>query len=153
MTPAASLDAGPNAGLSSIVPVRPLVAIAGLLLLVAAACSDAGGAKDVTIDLRIAVWPNGRGPGNEVRRFSLHCNPLKGNLPHGDRACYFLAVTSRPFAPIAPDAACTQVYGGPQVARVHGLLRGRAVDATFRRTNGCEVARWERVEFLFPVRT
>jgi hypothetical protein len=144
---------GQTPGLSSIVPVRPLVAIAGLLLLVAAACSDAGGAKDVTIDLRIAVWSEGRGPENEVKRFRLQCNPLMGNLPHGDRACYFLAVTSRPFAPVARDAVCTQVYGGPQVARVLGRLRGRSVDATFRRTNGCETARWERVEFPFPVRT
>ena len=132
--------------------MRQLVAIAGLLLLLATACSAAG-AKDVTIDLRIAVWPEGRSPGKPVRRFKLHCNPLEGNLPHGDRACYFLAVTSRPFAPVPRDAACTQVYGGPHVARVLGRLRGRSVDATFRRTNGCETARWERVAFLFPVQT
>lgn len=133
--------------------MRPLVAIAGLLLLFAAACSDSGSAKDVTIDLRIAVWPQGRGSGKPVRRFKLHCNPLRGNLPHGDRACYFLAVASRPFAPVPPHPACTQIYGGPQVARVLGRLRGRPVDATFRRTNGCETARWERVAFLFPVPT
>ena len=133
--------------------MRPLVAIACLLLLFATACSAAGSARDVTIDLRIAVWPEGRGTGNEVRRFTLHCNPLRGNLPHGDRACYFLAVTSRPFATVPRDAACTQVYGGPQVARVLGRLRGRSVDATFRRTNGCETARWERVAFLLGVQT
>jgi Subtilisin inhibitor-like len=133
--------------------VRSLVAVAGLLLFLAAACSDSGSAKDLTIDLRIAVWPQGRGSEKPVRRFHLHCNPLRGNLPHGDRACYDLAVTSRPFAPVPRDKACTQIYGGPQVARVLGRLRGRLVDATFRRTNGCETARWERVAFLFPVRT
>jgi subtilisin inhibitor-like len=131
--------------------VRPLVAIAGLLLFLAAACSDSGSAKDVTIDLRIAVWPEGRESASPVRRFKLHCNPLMGNLPHGDRACYLLAVMSRPFAPVPRDTACAQVYGGPQVARVHGLVRGRSVDATFRRTNGCETARWDRVSFLFGV--
>jgi subtilisin inhibitor-like len=133
--------------------VRPLVAVAGLLLFLAAACSDSGSAKDVTIDLRIAVWPQGRGSGKPVRRFTLHCNPLRGNLPHGDRACYYLAVTSRPFAPVPRDTACTQIYGGPDVARVRGRLRGRLVDATFGRTNGCETARWERVAFLFGVPT
>lgn len=132
--------------------MRQLVTIAGLLLFFAASCSDSGRAKDVTIDLRIAVWPEGRGPGKPVRRFSLHCNPLRGNLPHGDRVCYSLAVMSRPFAPVPRDAACTQVYGGPHIARVQGRLRGRRVDASFRRTDGCEIDRWERVKFLFPVR-
>lgn len=132
--------------------MRPHTVIAVLLVLVAVACSDSGSAKDVTIDLRIAVWPQGRGAGKPVRRFTLHCNPLRGNLPHGDRACYLLAVTSRPFAPIPRDTVCAQVYGGPEVARVQGRLRGRRVDATFRRTNACETARWERVAFLFPTR-
>lgn len=132
--------------------MRPLVVIAGLLLFLAVACSDSGNAKDVTIDLRITVWPEGRAAGQPVRRYELHCNPLRGNLPHGDRACYLLAVMSRPFAPFPPNTGCTQVYGGPEVARVQGRFRGRVVNATFKRTNGCEISRWEQVEFLFPVR-
>lgn len=132
--------------------MRHLGVLAAVLLFLAAACSDSGEAKDVTIRLRIAVWPSGTGPNKPARRFRLQCNPLGGNLPHGDRACYFLAVMPRPFAPVPPDTACAQVYGGPQVARVQGRLRGRAVDATLRRTDACETARWERVSFLFPVR-
>jgi hypothetical protein len=46
--------------------------------------------------------------------------------------------------------ACTAIYGGPQRARVTGRLRGYPVRATFNRTNGCEIARWDRVRFLFP---
>jgi len=38
------------------------------------------------------------------------------------------------------------------VAAVRGLFRGRRVRATFTRRNGCEVARWSRLAFLFPVR-
>jgi hypothetical protein len=132
--------------------VRPLPAIAALLLFVAVACSDSGSAKDVTIDLRITLWRQGQGPGKPVRRFTLHCNPLRGNLPHGDRACYLLAVMSRPFAPVPRGSVCAQIYGGPEVARVQGRLRGRPVDASFRRTNSCEISRWDRVSFLFPVR-
>jgi hypothetical protein len=133
--------------------VRWLFLTAVLLLLVAAACSGSGTAKDVSVDLRISVWPDGKGPGKPLARFRLRCNPLGGNLPHGDRACYLLAVTSRPFAPVPPDAVCAQVYGGPQVARVRGRVRGRSVDATFSRTDSCQTERWERASFLFPVRT
>jgi hypothetical protein len=41
-----------------------------------------------------------------------------------------------------PPKLCTQQYGGPQVAVVTGFLDGRPVNVTFRRTDGCEIARW-----------
>ena len=36
----------------------------------------------------------------------------------------------------------------PEEATIKGTIRGNAVDATFSRTDGCEIARWERVEAL-----
>lgn len=42
-----------------------------------------------------------------------------------------------------PPRLCTQQYGGPQVAVVTGTFRGRPVNATFTRTDGCEIARWK----------
>jgi hypothetical protein len=44
-----------------------------------------------------------------------------------------------------PDRICTEVYGGPQEARLTGSVAGRAVDATVRRTNGCEIDSWDRL--------
>lgn len=41
-----------------------------------------------------------------------------------------------------PPRLCTQQYGGPQVAVVTGRFLGRDVRAEFRRTDGCEIARW-----------
>jgi hypothetical protein len=137
---------------SSIAAVRALIAIAAALLVLAAACSNSGTAKDASVDLQISVWPDGKGDGKLQRRYRLRCNPLAGNLPHGDRACYLLVVTPRPFAPVPPDAVCTQVYGGPEVAHVRGRVRGRSVDATFSRADSCQTDRWERASFLFPVR-
>jgi hypothetical protein len=37
------------------------------------------------------------------------------------------------------------------MAEVEGLYRGETVDAKFTRTDGCEIARWDRHAFLFPV--
>jgi hypothetical protein len=54
---------------------------------------------------------------------------------------------------VPENIACIEIYGGPQVARVTGTFRGRRVWATFRRTDGCEIARWNRVRFLFPIAT
>ncbi len=81
--------------------------------------------------------------------WKLTC-PDGGTLPDARRACERLAAIKKPFAPIPKSAACTLIYGGPVVADVRGRLRGGKVSAHFARTNGCEIARWNRVRFLFP---
>jgi subtilisin inhibitor-like len=102
-----------------------------------------------TTSLNITVWPNGQGePGK--RTYSLRCAPVGGTLPNRATACTRLARMTRPFAPTPKNVACTDIYGGPQQAVVTGRLRGYAVRATFSRTNGCEIGRWNRVSFLFP---
>lgn len=45
----------------------------------------------------------------------------------------------------ADDEVCTQIYGGPEVAKVTGTLDGEEVDASFTRGNGCEIARFDAV--------
>jgi hypothetical protein len=47
-----------------------------------------------------------------------------------------------------PPKLCTQQYGGPQVAEVTGTFHGRAVHTAFRRTDGCEIARWNAMAAL-----
>jgi len=99
--------------------------------------------------LHITVWPNGSGHLPE-KTYTLICNPAGGTLPHRPEACRLLARLKTPFAPTPPNVACSQVYGGPQVALVTGRFRGRSVRASFNRRDGCEIDRWNRVAFLFP---
>ena len=101
--------------------------------------------------LHITVWP--QGPDGPKRAWTLRCAPVAGTLPHRAAACRRLAGMSRPFRPVPKDAVCTEIYGGPQTALVTGRLRGSRVRAHFDRHDGCEIARWERVRFLFPVST
>jgi hypothetical protein len=84
-----------------------------------------------------------------TKTWTLEC-PDGGTLPHSERACAKLAVLDDPFAPVPKDKACTQVFGGPEVADVTGTFRGKPVNAHFDKGNGCEIARWNSVEFLFP---
>ena len=101
--------------------------------------------------LNVTVWPSGRG--HASRSWTLRCGPVGGTLPGRVRACARLAKAQDDvFAPVPQAKACSQVYGGPQVAVVRGLFRGRRWSATFTRRNGCELSRWNRVAFLFPVR-
>jgi len=48
----------------------------------------------------------------------------------------------------APDRVCTQVYGGPETARVTGRAGDRAVDRRFHRADGCGIADWDRMGSL-----
>jgi Subtilisin inhibitor-like len=99
--------------------------------------------------LNLTVWPNGMGePGKRV--YTLRCNPVGGTVPKPAQSCARLARLSRPFAPVPKGMACTTIYGGPQQAFVTGRLRGHPVRAGFNRANGCEIARWNRLHFLFP---
>ena len=100
----------------------------------------------VATALTIAVTP---GNGAPTRQRTLHCGPAGGTLPQAADACKKLAGLRAPFAPVPAGMMCTQIFGGPQVARVTGTFEGRNVRATFNRRGGCEIARWNRVSFLF----
>jgi hypothetical protein len=45
---------------------------------------------------------------------------------------------------------CTQIYGGPQRARITGTIGGRRIDRRFKRTNGCEIGDWQNAVPLVP---
>ncbi|MEV7993193.1 SSI family serine proteinase inhibitor [Streptomyces sp. NPDC086077] len=86
--------------------------------------------------------------------FEVRCHPSGGSHPDADGACQALERETRwgrdVFAPVPRDTMCTMQYGGPATARVTGTWAGRPVDATFDRSNGCEIARWDRLEPLLP---
>jgi hypothetical protein len=120
-----------------------------LVALIALGCVGSAAGAAATTELRIRVWPEGR-PGAS-KTWTLECSPIGGTLPARGRACGALASLRDPFAPVPKDMACSEIYGGPQVALVTGTFRGRRTWALFRRRDGCEVARWNGVKELFPV--
>jgi Subtilisin inhibitor-like len=120
--------------------MRKLLVLAALVV-VAPASAAAGGTS-----LHIAVWP--QGAEGAPHTWTLRCAPARGTLPHPGRACERLLAADAPFAPTPKGTACTMIYGGPQMARVTGTFRGHKVWTTFRRRNGCETARWNKVAYL-----
>jgi hypothetical protein len=110
--------------------------------------SESGSGSAAATELTITVQP--QGPSGPVRTWTLRCDPPGGNHPRARTACARL--TPSVLAPLPTDVICTQIYGGPQTARVRGRFDGRPVDARFGRSNGCEIHRWDSVGFLFPVK-
>jgi hypothetical protein len=118
--------------------LRLAIVLAGLLLV--AGCgseedgedSPAGGSAPATTELTVTVWPQGRGGPMRERRVDCPGTAVCGEL------------SAQSFAPVPGDMACTAIYGGPDVARVTGTLRGEPVDESFSLEDGCQIARWER---------
>jgi hypothetical protein len=131
-----------------------LVSLMGCFALLMAGCgslgsdSDSGSGSSTDTELTITVWP--QGAGGPSREWTLRCDPPAGSLPDAREACERL--TAELLQPRADDEICTQIYGGPQVARVTGTFEGRAVDVRYGRANGCEIHQWDSAGFLLPVK-
>jgi Subtilisin inhibitor-like len=127
------------------------IAAATLAALAASGCMSRAdsdkAATGPTADLQIEI--SIRGSEAPTKVWTLHCPP-GGNLPDAATACNKLAEVKDPFAPVPKGTACTQIYGGPEIATVSGTFNGERVDAKFSRGDGCELERWNRVGFLFP---
>ena len=101
----------------------------------------------VALDIR---FDDGEG---KTREASLRCSggepEAGGYLEDGDPAA--LCRAARALASLLtrePPArrVCTQIFGGPQTARVTGTLAGADVDRRFSRHNGCRIAEWDRLQ-------
>jgi len=121
----------------------PLIA----LILLAGGCGDSQPAAGPQTSLSITVVADAGAPPNVL---TLTCDPAGGNHPQPAQACAALGrAGATVFDPVPKDQACTMIYGGPQTAKVTGTYKGNRVDATFKRTNGCEIARWEKLGTTF----
>jgi hypothetical protein len=132
-----------------VVSARVLVPLVVLVAPLTAGCmgdtsNPEPSSPQADTHLEIEYWP--QGVGQESLHSTLDCPP-DAQL----RACRLLASARDDlFAPVPKDVACSEIYGGPQVAEIRGTFRGRPVNARFNRTNGCEIERWERIRFLLP---
>jgi hypothetical protein len=119
------------------------VAAIVLAFLFAGSAFGASGATTLRISVRTSATA-------QARVLTLRCNPAGGTVAHPAEACRRLLAAGRAlWAPTPEGSACTQIYGGPQQALVTGTVAGVHVWARFARRDGCELARWNRVAFLF----
>ncbi|MYW63880.1 hypothetical protein GTY65_07325 [Streptomyces sp. SID8379] len=86
--------------------------------------------------------------------YELECGPAGGTHPDPGAACGRLeeigATGADPFAPVPAGAQCTMQYGGDATARITGTWHGRAVDASYKVSDGCQIARWRQLDPVLP---
>jgi hypothetical protein len=126
----------------------------GLLLLVAAAgCADptSSVATGSGNELIVTVTES---EGSKPTAWTLTCGAdAGGDHPDPAAACAALQAVfddgGDPFAALPADAVCTEIYGGSATATITGTWEGADVDASYSRTNGCEIARWDPLMDVF----
>ena len=117
------------------------------------ATTEPSAAQSATgVDLTITLTESPQATPRTFRLVSSGSTPAtESSLP--DPAAALAAVEKHGekifFALPDPNRICTQQYGGPQIAVVTGWFHGREVEASFSRTDGCEISRWEALAPLF----
>jgi hypothetical protein len=128
-----------------------VTALAVALSLAALAAPTQSAPARVTLTIRYS-------DGSEPERVAhLRC---RGDSAHADgflrdvgaRAACRHARRSAAFLAARPSATrvCTQVYGGPEHARVTGRIGARRIARSFKRTDGCAIGDWTRAVPLVP---
>lgn len=130
--------------------MKPLLVLPLLLLAACGASQDAldGAPGASASELSVAY---DAGDGAAPVTWTLVCaDPASGSHPDAAAACAHLQELAEPFAPLARDLVCTEIYGGPQTARVTGRWAGAPVDLELSRSNGCFISQWEGLVPLVP---
>ena len=113
--------------------------LCGWLLL--AGCGDREEAPARVTELVVRLDRDGPQGPEAAKELRLSCD--EGDASAACRAAGRLK--PRDFGPVPDNVACTDIFGGPQTARIAGTLRGERVSASFSRSDGCEINRWETV--------
>lgn len=105
-----------------------------------------GAVPDLAANLRIVVRADGT---TQTSTHTLTCVPTGGDLADPQAACDQLNdLGQEAFADPPEGTMCTQQYGGPQTATITGTLGGEPIKASFSRTDGCQISRWESLSAL-----
>lgn len=145
----------------AIVSIRPVASIMSLLLIAVACGGDTVDEPDANTTSSTAL---GAGPyavadlsvqythPDRSLSYRITCQGDTANLIGdpleitAEQACVALAqpeIAQRLIDGPPEGQACTEIYGGPDVAEISGTLDGAAVQTTVDRTNGCGINDWD----------
>ncbi len=137
-----------------------------LVVVLASACGDEGAVPSEP-DTASTTSPGSRGVSLTIDAGSLELPDARsasvrtvsgavevvGYLDDPDAVASGLAnaaIVARLVDGPATDVACTEQYGGPDVAHVVGTIDGRLVDTRFHRADGCGIADWDLAQPILP---
>ncbi|WP_103503063.1 MULTISPECIES: SSI family serine proteinase inhibitor [Streptomyces] len=125
----------------------PYTALATALAAAAALTGTATGAStEPAPESRLSISVSETGDPADAKTYNLTCGPAGGDHSNASAACDELTTAGEGvFSPVSRSAVCTQMHGGDATAHITGVWAGAPVDATFSRSNGCEMHRWDQL--------
>jgi hypothetical protein len=125
------------------------MALLVVLALMVALPGAAAAGSSPEVKLRVAVF-DGRGASATATLRCADQATATGFLRRAaERHCRRARKLARLLTkPPSTDRVCTQIYGGPRTAHVTGRIGRSRVDRRFARTDGCEIADWDRMGSL-----
>lgn len=122
------------------------LALAALPLL--GACGSSGPTATTTASTDLHITLNQTGGAGPIQSWDVTCPSTSHAV-----ACTALLAAPDAFTAPPPNAACTMIYGGPQVLTVDGHLGTRQITYRIGRANGCEIAAFTRdIALVSPFR-
>lgn len=119
----------------------------GLLLVLGVATPGTAATAKTKVTIK-ADLADGAG----VRTWVLNCDGSGSNHPNRAAACALLKKKGTAlFKPVPSGTICTELYGGSQQVSVTGVVARKKVSASFNRSNGCEISRYDAAEALFTI--
>jgi len=129
---------------SSEFTLRRSLALVGCLAVavfgMAAAGSSSASASEFKARITVVVSMDG---GKTKERSEITCPGF------ASRACRSLKLNGDVLWP-DHGRICTEIYGGPQRARIRGEVDGRLVDVIIQRNNGCGIDDWDALRGVLP---
>ncbi len=106
--------------------------------------SDGAAETELVIDISIGEEAGQGTDTPEPRKWTLTCSPAGGSHPAPEAACSDLDQAGGVDAleEVPADQICTEIYGGPEVAKVTGHVGGTEIDTEFTKSGGCEMERY-----------
>jgi hypothetical protein len=123
--------------------MRAIMLVAAVLLFAGCGSDEPTQSSDLA-NLTVTVDQDGDDTGAPPKELKLTC----ASASDSDACKAADALTKQDLAPTPSNQACTQIFGGPETATIKGTLHGETIDATFSRSDGCEIDRWKNVEPL-----
>jgi hypothetical protein len=141
----------------AMIRVRAIVAsAAACAALLACGCGDgAARARTAPVKRSIALTIRFDDGAAAAARGTLSCRAGEQRATGIARPAAESCARVRKLAPLLisqprQDRVCTMIYGGPQKVRVTGTIDRKRVDRRFARTNGCEIADYDRLAGALP---
>jgi len=130
---------------SPVLALRALALVLAAAALLVAGCGEgeeesAPSDPDAGGDTSLAITLDPDGPEGPDESLSA-----QASCGAEDAVCEAVnALKASDFDPTSPDQACTEIFGGPDIATLEGTIGGEDVDAELTRANGCEIERFDR---------